>query len=385
MTAPDDSIYSFIRTDGGLHVPTWKKMFVYKPWMETYMEATGRGVPDTTEDYKQMLLYFRDNDMNGNGDASDEIPLMGSMGRSPVNYLMAPFQLQPYFHYLDVRDGKVYAPFATDGWKDGRAYIADLYGEGLLARDTFIQDNAQLTQIVSDPQEMLVGCVPETGVWFVNAAAWGTENVYEYWTSIPPLTGPTGLKQAPDTDFSCVQQNYITTACKHPEIAVAWNDYWFGEEGMLVNYMGFEGITYEWVDTVNYNGTKPAIQTIGDYATATTVTTTWKAGAARHQTSQLRYSLVEDIRSSEYSNKNEAYNYLDYIVQESIPQILWMNEEQANEISMLESVLKPYIDEMTTKFIVGDASLAADWDAYLAELEAMGLERWIALYQQLVD
>ena len=25
-----------------------------------------------------MLEYYRDNDMNGNGDASDEIPLMGT-------------------------------------------------------------------------------------------------------------------------------------------------------------------------------------------------------------------------------------------------------------------------------------------------------------------
>lgn len=383
-TAPDGNIYSFARTDGGLHVLTWRKMFVYKPWLEAYLNASGKEEITTTEDFKDMLVYFRDNDMNGNGDATDEIPLLGEYA-CMLGYLMEPFQNQPYFHSLDIKDGTVFAPFVTEGWKEGLAYMANLYSEGLIAYDSFVMDGTQRRHLVSQPDKMVVGCVPNAGAWFMDAAAWGDRNVYEDWTTIAPLEGPSGLRQAPNTDFSCKANTYITTACEYPEVAVAWNDYWYTEEGMLMNYMGFEGINYEWVDEVNYNGTTPAVRYLGDSATASTITTWWNASAHRRQTPELRYSQVEDMRAAEYSNKNDSIKYLEYIVDETIPQVIWMNEEQANEITMIESIIKPYIDEMTTKFIVGDMNLESDWEAYIAALDDMQLARWIELYQEIMD
>ena len=45
--------------------------FINKAWLD----QLGLEVPTTTEELYEVLCAFRDNDMNGNGDTTDEIPL----------------------------------------------------------------------------------------------------------------------------------------------------------------------------------------------------------------------------------------------------------------------------------------------------------------------
>ena len=70
-------------------------MFVYKPWLD----KQGMDVPETTEEFKDMLIAFRDQDPNGNG-KKDEIPYlswMGWGGSSPFGYMIDPFELSTDF------------------------------------------------------------------------------------------------------------------------------------------------------------------------------------------------------------------------------------------------------------------------------------------------
>lgn len=46
-------------------------MFINKTWLDNL----GLEVPTTLGELKDVLVAFRDNDANGNGDASDEIPM----------------------------------------------------------------------------------------------------------------------------------------------------------------------------------------------------------------------------------------------------------------------------------------------------------------------
>lgn len=44
--------------------------------------------PETLDDFVELLRYFRDNDMNDNGDASDEIPM--SIMSEFIPYMFGP-------------------------------------------------------------------------------------------------------------------------------------------------------------------------------------------------------------------------------------------------------------------------------------------------------
>ena len=91
-------------------------------------------------------IAIRDNDANGNGDATDEIPLIGFYnGRKsdPICFLMNPFELYTDNYYYITDEGQIHFSAITDGWREGLKYIADLYAEGLIDESTYVQDQTQ--------------------------------------------------------------------------------------------------------------------------------------------------------------------------------------------------------------------------------------------------
>jgi len=136
------------------------KLLVMSDWLEAYCNATGKAAPVTLQEFEDMLIYWRDNDMNGNGDTSDEVAIMGSAGgQNIISYLLSAFQLAPKDGLLADAEGDVSFAYITDECREGLKWINHLYEEGLIAEETFIQDASQLTSVVSkdDPAQRIVG------------------------------------------------------------------------------------------------------------------------------------------------------------------------------------------------------------------------------------
>lgn len=380
VTDPDGNVYSFARTDAGLHMRSWNKMFVYEPWLT----QLGMEMPSTTEEFKDFLIAVRDNDMNGNGDTTDEIPLMGSTANSMVEYLMGAFEVVSGTQKLNVKDGTVYASYMTDAYREGLRYIKSLYDEGLIARDSFVQDGTQLKAMVSRADEMLVACAPgmyELAIADLN----GLPTALTDFTAIPPLAGPDGTQLVAFAPMSVSGNAYITSACEHPEVAVAWNNYWYTEEGMRVNLVGFEGASYELSDDPSVLGGTPSWNFTQVVESMQNLW--WYGSGPRLQTMDVRYTKTGKETDLEYQLYVESMKYLDYFPEEYLPAMssIWFTSEQANELSMLESTISDYVNEMTTKFITGDRNVETEWDSYLNELKAMQVERVIEIYQQIYD
>lgn len=67
MTAPDGHIYTipYVCTDTTVG---------YSPYINTkWLENVGMSTPTTTDEFEAVLKAFKEQDANGNGDASDEI------------------------------------------------------------------------------------------------------------------------------------------------------------------------------------------------------------------------------------------------------------------------------------------------------------------------
>lgn len=140
LTAPDGNIYTFFTTDCGLHMPNRRKMFVKKDWLNAYRESVGdETAPNTVEEFEEMLVFFRDSDLNGNG-AQDEIPLIGSTNveDEPLYYLMNAFtQASDSFYHIE--DGQIVFEANSDAWREGLKWIAHLNSEGLFyGEETYV-------------------------------------------------------------------------------------------------------------------------------------------------------------------------------------------------------------------------------------------------------
>ena len=70
----DGHIYSLPSINPCYHCTYANKMWVNTVWLDNL----GLTAPTTTDEFTEMLKAFRDQDANGNGDPSDEVPMAGS-------------------------------------------------------------------------------------------------------------------------------------------------------------------------------------------------------------------------------------------------------------------------------------------------------------------
>lgn len=70
ITAPDGNIYAIPEVNECYHCSLSVKLWIYKPWLE----KLDLKMPQTIEEFHQVLKAFKELDPNGNG-KQDEIPL----------------------------------------------------------------------------------------------------------------------------------------------------------------------------------------------------------------------------------------------------------------------------------------------------------------------
>lgn len=78
----------------------------------------------------------------------------------------------------------------------------------------------------------------------------------------------------------------------------------------------------------------------------------------------------------------ECLPYVDY--DQVVGKVVY-NEAELDEITEIQSNIETYYKECFSRFAVGDMSLENDWQSYLDELNAIGLERYLEITQQAYD
>lgn len=377
LTANDGNIYTFMYTDTGVHKDSEYKMWVYTEWLD----KLGLKEPTTPEEFKQMLIAFRDNDPNGNGQA-DELPLTGFYkGRQsdPICYLMNPFQLynDNYFYITD--DKKVEFIANTDGWRDGLRYLHDLYKDGLILEETYVQDKTQFQALLNRPKgETIVGVFP---FWFQGDAIDSKVLDWTDYQAIAPLKGPTGLQQTAARKGGDFRLDVgITTQCKNPEVAFRWLDWMLSEEGLYFGHYGVEGITYEWVDQPSFSGADRSIKLY-----KTDKPQVWNSGFfPRYDKAEARYATSFDEAQKNIDNTYVLYSaakiYEPYYVWHNVPTVVWCTDDNVSvALSDYQTLFNDVIGSNYTAFVMGtqDINDDAQWQAYLDSLNSLGLEDYI--------
>lgn len=389
MTAPDGNIYTMIETDVGVHMPNRRKMFVKADWLEAYRKAAGKETaPENIAEFEEMLQYFRDNDMNGNG-KQDEIPLMGSNHAEddPIYYLMSAFQqISNNFFHIDEK-GEIVFEANTESWREGLRWMNHLYQEELFAaEETYVQDRDQLRAIVnvSEASNYVVGAIPT--FWegrFVDSSVLN-------WTDfepIPPIAGEDGVARATITSPESIRLvAAISSTCKDPEAALKWLDWWMSEEGAFVNVYGVkEGEDYEWVDIPSISGEERSVRVLKN-----SYTDNFRLGentVPKLDRQSIRYAVSLDESTFNTNNTYVLYRagkmYEPYYVPQNVPTIVWSNDmDLQNEVNEYMSVVGDTVRTAYTEFILGIRDIDTEWEDYLGELESVGLEHYLELLSQ---
>lgn len=391
ITASDGNIYSLPYVNDCFHCAQDKKMWIYQP----FLDALGMEMPQTTEEYLAYLRGCLEQDVNGNGEA-DELPLAsgtGSWNDQLDLYFMNSFTFNPGEPYVFVDNGNVAVSYNQDGWREGTAYLAGIYAEGLMDPESFTQNNEQLVA-KGNSETPIVGSAPG-GSWGV-FVTWTADDPSGRWADfklMPALEGPEGVRWSAYNPYLpyATGDFIITDKCQNPAVAFRWADGLYDLETTLRSVQGEPGVNWDWAQPgqIGSDGEQAiwdSIPTEGDSAEASS--NAWVQTGPSYRSARVRFGeAVDDPDMLQYN--------LDTITQEVLEQYrqpaeMWIpplsfTQDEAQVIAEAEATIVPFVQQRFAEWVTGNRNVDEDWESYLEELNGLGVEEYVATYQQALE
>jgi putative aldouronate transport system substrate-binding protein len=146
ITEADGKIYGLGMYNAG-GTPIGSPCFINKEWLD----RLDLKMPATWDELKAVLIAFRNNDANGNGDKNDEIP----MDFNPLHWIFTPkyllgsmgLPLSNYGSHYFMEDGKIKNFYFDERFKVLITFLRNLYAENLINKECLTQDYSQYQSI----------------------------------------------------------------------------------------------------------------------------------------------------------------------------------------------------------------------------------------------
>ncbi len=250
VNSEDGKIYSLPRVEEMGLLANPNILFLNKNWAAEAIKAGAvsgitetdlvDGISLTAQQMEEMLRYFKDNDMNGNGKADDERPLSFVYNNWQGNQcdLYGMFGLNDNLEHRVIVDGKVTYTITDERFKEATNFLANWVTEGLIDKVSFE---------ISQDNFLANGKGNETyGAFYW----WESETVVsnpENYIVCAPIVGPNGDQTA------CVSNNpevgtgevIVFSSCKNFQVLLSYLDrYYDPMVSAQINY-GPIGIVYE--------------------------------------------------------------------------------------------------------------------------------------------
>lgn len=348
-----------------------------------WLEALNMDMPTTVDKLHDVLVAFRDNDMNGNGDPTDEIPLSFSFPESKnawcagIGTFLAPFGCTDYsMDHRAIENGKVYYQAASDNYKNAIAYYHDWFAEGLIDIEVFSQDQSQYIAKGS-------GVDPRLGVyvwWEIPEVVGQYADSYAY---LPILDGPDGTHRVNLNEMGTTGHDSfsITRACRNPELLLKWVDQRYEPIISMQCIYGPIGVFFDEQPDANgvYN-----TREMGPGETEGEVKgrNEWTGPSEQLAEDYGVYYYMEERAQQRLDDLNNFwFQYVDST--EYYPSVVYSEEE----IDIINDKL-PDIKSMTEERVshwLRDGGIENEWDQYLADLDSMGLQDVIGAWQAAYD
>ena len=371
INVEDGKIYSLPRVEemGLLQNPNI--LFLNKDWTAQAIKAGAvsgiseadlkDGITLNAEQMTALLTYFRDNDMNGNGDAGDERPLSFVYNNWQGNQcdLYGMFGLNDNLEHRVIVDGKVTYTVQDERFKEATNFIANWVTEGLIDKVSFEQ---------SQDNFLANGKGTETyGAFYW----WESETVVsnpENYLTCCPIVGPNGDQTV------CVSNNpevstgevVVFADCPNFEILLSYFDRFYDplisaqinygpigivyeeqldENGMLVQKELPEGIT---ADELRLQNAPLGIIYLSDYA--------WNNVVHMEPRAQLRLERLNAFVKPYVASNVSACPNLQFTL------------DELNTLANYETNFNDYVRTSLIRWLLGGGVSDSEWDAFQSEL-----------------
>lgn len=374
MTLPDGHIYS----------PPYvieEPEMIFSPWInQAWLDTLNLKMPTNTDELYDVLVAFRDKDPNGNN-KKDEIPFT-SRNDNFYNWFS-------FFGYpapengLTMVEGVPTYTANMDYYKEGINYFNKLYKEGLMDPELFTQDMSNYNGKGKGEDALYGACIlyyptdisPGVGEDGLNIRS-------EEYVPLPPITSKSTDKpmwrRGSDKLTLFPTQLVITDNAKNPATIVRWLDNLYQLDNSVQARWGVFDVTlkktsdgYEQMEKTDITGSPTYKEFIGAMPKFVPLTEVAKL-------KKDKASAANDAQNNEM-DKVWANN-----MTKEVPAV-WLSAKETTSIATIETDLSNYVKQKRAEWITGSADVNKEWDAYKAQLDKLGLQKFVEVYTNAIN
>ena len=385
------------QADGAVYaLPTYKgfwpqaitRQYINQQWLDTL----GLAMPTTWDELYDVLVAFKEQDANGNGDPADEIP----MDWSPVDTTGYGY-FQPtallgstglpisggggtgYF----VEDGTVGNFLADDRWRAVLEFLNRCQEAGLISPNVMTQD-------YSAYQSVGRGSGDDAAVGFswgwTASDRFGAQLAPQY-ASMAPLLAEAGQNEAPtwSYDFENLTPNHVLISSQTPNkaAALAVVNAFYGQDISMEVLWGDFGTNITKVDDTTYEVLPPAD------GTSDPSTWKWTSTMADIGPSWIRAGLDVTLPTDLAEAVEQSAPLEDAIAevdpeQDVFPPYIKMTAEDLSTIALNNTAILNLTQTRFAEFVTS-GGIEEGWDEYVEQLSSAGLDQNIEIYQRYYD
>ena len=246
LTTEDGHIYGMTQLRSDM-TDRLMRTFINRNWLANL----NLEVPTTLDELYDVLVAFKEQDANGNGDTEDEIPFLWDLGgyQGGERTILDAFGIYPAgwggFTYILQADenNQVQLANISDNYKEFLKFMNKLYEEGLMEQEAFTLAGDVATARAKEDLYGFFGCGSAPFVltqsdistdknWVAVAGLESALNPDKGVSIISPVVNNIALVASADTEY--------------PEEIAKFVDYFFSEEGMFAGAIGYEGQGWDW-------------------------------------------------------------------------------------------------------------------------------------------
>lgn len=352
-----------------------RNLWINQQWLDNL----GLEIPTTTDELLDVLRAFRDEDANGNGNTSDEIPYAiedsGATHSGRVDIISGLFGLYYNMGYENIQlEGNTVSFLKnTDEWKEVLQYMNTMYTEGLMDNEVYTQTGDMSIAKISSGN---------VGIFGLSSDDLFT-TVSDQYVALAPVQSPNGKTPVIQLASNSMGSNtFITSADETPWVSFRFLDYFFTEEGsMTVGCFNEDliGVTCQKKEDGSWDYSDEMINDERGVAVAVGDACPLPGGGFGYWRNENNSNYIYSAKVQENVPVWEPYYQADPVY--GTPLFDSQTQEKVDEI---KTDLDVYVSECQAKFITGEMSFD-DWDDYCATLESLRVDELVSYYQAYYD
>ena len=374
ITMPNGAIYGL----PGIFDGEFKSLIVSGGYyaQKSYLEKLNMEAPKTVDELTAYLLAVASEDVDGDGDPTNEVGYMNPLANGVGSIKDAVVRLYGAYGLATLGSGKhpnlqlnedgtlSFLP-SLDRYKEVLQKVHEWYEAGVFPADVLTMDNAACYAVCAENR---VGVVP-------TLSATNFTTTPDDYVGLEALEGPYGDKNIAwqNMNLANVGTFVITTDCKNPELLASWIDWFYSDAGAIKFFMGTEGKTFDIVDgkyvyqdwVTNSPDGRSMDEIIGTFSC-------YPGGGAPRIVSEPFFSGTQKQPDAMALGEK---NY-QYLTPNAAPNFTYTLEESQRLIDLNDLIT--YSDNMMIQFVTGAESFD-NWDAYLQKLNQLKMDEYMEI------